>query len=349
MESTSDPISDLCAALRGERAADDGIMALASRHRVDRLLFGASHPHAKRDALLDELAVRELQMVLTALEADGIEPLVFKGAALAHTHYRASWLRPRLDADLLIAPEHRQRAFDVLGGLGYQRPPVASGELVSYQAMFVRAHPFGTEHVLDVHWKIANPQAIAHTLTYDELLSRAERVEVPGGSMRVVSAVDALLVACVHRAAHHHDAADLIWVYDIHLIASRLTAEERARFVDLAVDRGVSSLCARGVQLAIDCFHTDAPEVVCDCSQATPREAAAIFLRHDLRGVDRLAADLRAVGPRRAPRLLIEHLFPPASYIREKYGVQHSVLMPAFYAYRIVAGAAGWLRRPQGT
>jgi hypothetical protein len=150
----------------------------------------------------------------------------------------------------------------------------------------------------------------------------------------------------VHRAAHHHDAADLIWVYDIHLIASRLTAGEWGRFVELAVERKVSGLCARGLQLAVDAFHTVVPDAARDCLSHDGGETSAIFLRRDLRGVDRLAADLRAVGPRRAPRLLVEHLFPPASYIREKYRV-HRALVPAVYAYRILAGAAGWMRRPR--
>jgi putative nucleotidyltransferase-like protein len=298
-----------------------------------------------RQVLLDELAVRELQAALVALEAGGIEPIVFKGAALAHTHYPQTWLRPRLDADLLIAPEHRWRASEILVGLGYQRPPMISGELVSYQMMFVREHSIGVEHVLDVHWKIADRQAVADALTYDELRTRSDRITVRGSGMRVPSPIDALLIACIHRAAHHRDAADLIWVYDIHLIASRLTEGEWRRFVDLAVDRKVSRLCARGLQLAADSFHTQIPDGVPD-RLSGKREASAIYLRRDLRGVDRLAADLRALGPRRAPRLLKEHLFPPASYMREKYGVQHAALVPALYAYRIVAGAAGWLRRP---
>jgi Uncharacterised nucleotidyltransferase len=296
-------------------------------------------------ALLDELAVRELQAALTALEAQGIEPIVFKGAALAHTHYPESWLRPRLDADLLIAPAQRRRAFDILHGLGYQQPPTISGQLVSYQTMFVRAHPIGVEHVLDVHWKIAERQAVADTLRYDELLARSQQVTVRGSTMRVPSSIDALLIACIHRAAHHQDADDLIWVYDMHLLASRLTVEEWTRFVDLAMDRQVSQLCARGLQLAAEGFHTHIPDGVRD-RLSGKREASAIYLRRDLRGVDRLAADVRALGARRAPRLLKEHLFPPVSYIKEKYGVQHRVLVPAFYAYRIVAGAAGWLRRP---
>jgi Uncharacterised nucleotidyltransferase len=300
----------------------------------------------RREVLLDELAVRELQMALTALEAEGIAPIVFKGAALAHTHYPESWLRPRLDADLLIAPAQRRRAFDILAGLGYQQPPMIAGELVSYQTMFVRAHPIGVEHVLDVHWKIAERQAVADALSYNELRARSEHITVRGRTMRVPSSIDALLIACIHRAAHHHDADDPIWIYDIHLIASRLTAEEWARFVELAIHRKVSGLCARGLQLAADCFRTHIPDGVHD-RLSGKREASAIYLRRDLRGVDRLAADMRALGARRAPRLLKEHLFPPVSYIKEKYGVKHAALMPAFYAYRIVAGAAGWLRRPQ--
>jgi putative nucleotidyltransferase-like protein len=297
-------------------------------------------------ALLDELAVRELQAAIATLEAGGIEPIVFKGAALAHTHYPQSWLRPRRDADLLIAPEQRGRTSEILIALGYQQPPMIAGELISYQTMFVREHSIGVEHVLDVHWKIADRQTVADALTYDELRARSARITVRGTGMRVPSPIDALLIACIHRAAHHQDADDLIWVYDIHLIASGLTAEEWTRFADLAMERQVSLLCARGLRLAADCFHTQIPDAVRD-RLSGKREASAIFLRRDLRGVDRLAADLRAVGPRRAPRLLKEHLFPPVSYIKAKYGVRHAALVPAFYAYRIAAGAAGWLRRPQ--
>src|SRR5678809_631178 len=59
--------------------------------------------------LSDAVQVRELVSVLRALEDEGAIPLVFKGAALAHTHYAESWRRPHADADVLIAPESRER------------------------------------------------------------------------------------------------------------------------------------------------------------------------------------------------------------------------------------------------
>lgn len=352
---TSDSTFDLSAVLRGEREipageAGDCLMDLARRHRVDRLL-APRESRAKalrRDVLLDAVRVRELAGVVNAFEAAGVTPIVFKGAALAHTHYAESWLRPRLDADLLIADADRARATDVLESLGYHQPPVASGDLVSYQAMFVRTDRIGIEHVVDLHWRMANPQLVAQTLSYAELLDRSDPINVSGAAMRVPSSVDALMLACVHRTAHHHDATDLIWIHDIHLIAGRLDDREWARLAELATDRAVAALCARGLELAQRHFQTSMPQEWHEWVAALlrcPLEPSSILLRGDLRPVERLTADLRALGRRQRARLLREHLFPPVSYMRAQYGVRSRTLLPALYAYRIVAGAARWLRR----
>ncbi len=44
-------------------------------------------------------------------------------------------------------------------------------------------------------------------------------------------------------------------------------------------------------------------------------------------------------------RLIAEHLFPPASYMRQKYGLHSRALLPVAYVRRIVWGAAGWWKR----
>jgi hypothetical protein len=346
-----DPLTELCAVLRGSAdvpagAAGARVAALARRHRVDRLLAGRANDANRVDALIDHLSTRELRRVLGRLEAAGLAPLVFKGAALAHTHYPQSWMRPRLDTDILIAPESRARAIEILRDHGYQEAPVASGSLVSYQAMFVRSAEVDTEQVIDLHWQLTNPQLVAQTLSHAELLARADRITfADGGGMRVPSPVDALLIACLHRAAHHADADDLIWLYDIHLIASRLDTRQWSAFVAAAIGRSVAAISARGLSLARSRFDTRVPDEVMRQLLITD-ERSAIFLRRDLRPIDRLAADLASLGPRQRARLLREHVFPPAAYVRAKYGVQSRALLPALYAYRILAGAAKWLRRP---
>jgi hypothetical protein len=69
---------------------------------------------------------------------------------------------------------------------------------------------------------------------------------------------------------------------------------------------------------------------------------------HDVRKVDILASDLKALpGWRQRLRLLREHVFPPAGYIRRRYAVSSPLALPALYAHRFVTGAFKW-RRPAG-
>jgi hypothetical protein len=296
------------------------------------------------DLLADAVRVHELIAVLRALDEAGTTPLVFKGAALAHTHYAESWQRPRLDADILIAPDSRERVFATLSGLGYGRPPLISGDLVMYQAPFARIDHLGIEHALDIHWRTANPQVVSTVLSHGELVERSVIVGVEGYPMRVPSPVDALLIACVHRAAHHSGLDLSFWIEDIHLLASRFSASEWRAFVERAARRSIRGLCLQGLRRAKEAFHTAVPGEVLAALSAVTGEASAVFLRSQLRPIDRLRADLRALGPVAAARLVREHLFPPADYMQAKYGVTGTAWLPAYYASRALHGIRKWWR-----
>ena len=293
--------------------------------------------------LTDAVRVRELLAVLRALEDEGVVPLVFKGAALAHTHYAESWQRPRLDADILIAPESREPVFVTLARLGYERGTLISGELVMYQAPFVRTDHLGIEHALDMHWRVVNPQPVSGALTHAELVERSQTAMVHGHPMRVPSSVDSLLIACLHRV-HHPEFQQPYWTEDIHRLASRFDRAEWQAFTGAAASRAIRAICLQGLRLAEERFRTALPsEVVTALSGGTP-EPSAVFLRKDLRPVDRLMADLRALGPRAAVRLIREHLLPPADYMQAKYGVRSRVWLPACYAIRVWQGLSKWLK-----
>ena len=269
---------------------------------------------------------------------------MFKGAALAHTHYAESWRRPRYDADVLITPESRGRVFATLDELGYTHRAFISGDLVMYQVPFERTDHLGIDHALDLHWRIANPQVVSQVLTHDELVARSLIVDVQGHPMRVPSAVDSLLVACVHRVAHHPGYEKPVWVQDIHLLAAGLESSEWRTFVERATSRSVCAICLDGLELARIRFKTPVPLEVLRDLDAGRKEPSAVFLRADLRPVDRLASDLRALGPRDAARLMREHLFPPAEYMQEMYGVRRRVLLPAYYLLRVLSGVSKWFQ-----
>lgn len=327
-------------------------------------------PTALRDRLVaalrnqlgvQEIARQELRNVLAALNDAGIAPLLFKGTALAFTHYQDPALRPRFDTDLLIDAAEIQSTGAALERLGYRRPPFTSGDLVMYQAPYSRADRHGVRHTIDVHWRISNPQVFASLLTVEELRSRATTIPALGNAARAVGSAHALALACVHRVAHHSDEERLIWIYDIHLLAERLTAAEQEEFVSLVRAKQLTAVCADGLALAEQKFlgrgaasllarlvPTSGPPEGGHYRGATTRERSEIYVAGRMRKVDVLVSDLSALkGWRPKMKLLREHVLPPASYMREAYGISNPALLPLFYVWRIARGARKWFRRDQ--
>ena len=321
------------------------VVATASRHRVFLLLgwllrdSGTLHEwpgvadvfeRAEHQALtVDCVRQAELASVLRELDAAGVRAIVFKGAALAHTHYPAPHVRVRADSDLLVADEEVPVLENVLGRLGYARPVETSGTLVSYQRHYQMTDRFGVTHALDVHWKISNLQALADRLTHTELWNSRVPVAQLGRAAVTVDPPRALALALIHRAGHHPGSRNLLWLYDLHLLESRLTTAERQQFQAVVSARGLTSIANEGLSMASRTPSADDRDTV---RPWTPAEVLGMDL-HAL-------PDWRSRG-----RLLCEHLLPPSSYMRAKYGVRSNVVLPALYIWRALQGMPKWLRR----
>jgi hypothetical protein len=335
------------------------VAAVAEHHGVGALLWEAAAEAAPevrealegtvRAAVAREVFVqRELRTVTAALAAEGVSALVLKGAALAYSVYRQPWLRPRTDTDVLVRHEDAAAVSRVLGtALGYERTnAVTSGTLVSHQWVFERSDAHGVRHVLDMHWKIVNPHMLADALTFDDLW--AARVSVPplGAGARAPAPTASLALACIHRIAHHHGHERLVWLYDVHLLASSFAAAGWETFADLASGRGVAAICLDALQATRAAFDTVVPDDLIDRLQsAAAREPSRRIIMNGFNRRHVLLSDL-AVLPAWSDRirLLREHAFPPAAFIRRRYGVTSPVWLPALYLHRLVTGAYKWVR-----
>ena len=359
----------LCALLigrgvRAPRSSDrSSLFAAAREHRVEQLAahairsrggdlavwfgeHGTELTDERTCAVIESVRLRELRAVVECLsDVDGVAPVIFKGSALAHSHYDAPWLRPRLDSDVLIAPARVQSAIAALEQIGYTRTVSTSGVLVLSQVSLVRVDQFGLEHALDVHWKVANWHAVATALSHDEIASRAVEIAALGPRARAAADVDALLIACVHRAAHHRDSKELLWIFDIHLIAQRLSDANWIEFVANANRAKVKALCRRGLGLAVDRFDCAVPSEVMRRLETPKSEPSAVFLSRNFRPITGLRSDLHALPASGKLRLLFEHLFPPATYIRERYQVASRAAIAVAYARRIAVGLPRWFTR----
>ena len=314
-----------------------------------RLGIPALRGAALRAAALEPFRLTDLRELLGALAARGVDVLITKGTALAYSLYPSPDLRPRADTDLLIAAAQLGETREVFHELGYSEQLSSGDELAMRQTMFRRVDPAGVDHVYDVHWAVANTPVFADVLRFDELRARSVPLPRIGEQARTICDVDALLYACVHRIAHHHDDERLIWLADIHLLRERMPRAEHALFWALAAEREVIGVCMRSVERAgewlgggehdlaydfLDVETIDRPEVT--RSYLDPRQRRARLLRAEL-------GALR--GWRARAQRLRQLAFPPATFMQARFGTRSRLALPWLYAYRAARGVARLFRR----
>jgi len=339
----------------------DALWCLATRSRVHLLVahaclaFAAPIPVERRQGVVDclreaqareLLRFRELRRIVDAFDSASVPVLLLKGCGLAYTEYALPYLRPASDIDLFVAPDTLTRAENALIASGYDRRTEPDVETATGQRHYERDDGFGKQ-LVDLHWRISNVRLFARVLSFEEAWHSSTAVPRLGQSARTLRRIDALLLACVHRVAHHYDDPDLLWLWDIHLLCRDMTDDDAGRIVAAAACRGVCSVVARGLNLTRAQFGTVVPDGLVDrLEEAGSREAAARFLGGRFRPIDVLRSDLAAGSVRTNLQLLREHLFPPRAYIRRMYPRWPTVLLPIAYIHRMCRGLPKWFVHP---
>jgi hypothetical protein len=355
-----EPERTLSTILRGSSIPlTSDLIDAARQHRVHLLVAaamtppqGLSHPELLRElriaAGVDAFREQQVRLVLDALSAEGVESLLLKGAGLAYLLYPQPHLRARVDTDVLVEKATIERTEHCVTSIGWTRPEEPEMELAAGQRHYVKQGPLATLH-LDVHWRLANPRVFAEASSFAELRARAIDVPALGPAARTLSMPDALWLACVHRVAHHDDAVDLLWLWDIHLLVGVLTDAERVLFVELATRASMSVVCRRSLTLAAEWFGTPGAASLIESLRLAgrPNEPSARFVG----GLPRIAVlrsdfDLTS-GWRARRRLIVEHALPPAGYVRALYPRWPAWLLPLAYVFRIVRGLPRWFRAPR--
>jgi len=345
-----------------ERATFHGIECLIHEH----LRHLAGCPAAVRDALRQlatdraiwELRSRQqLSTVLAALASAGVEALVYKGSALAYSLYANPVWRPRGDSDLLVEPEHLPAVSAVFAALGYEQYTDAD-EVVSYKQYFSLEPPEGGIHGIDLHWRLNNSELLSTLFGFRELRSRAVPLPALGPRALAIGAVDALVIACLHRGVHklsaytvngktYYTGDRLIWLQDIDLLVRRLDAAGLAEFYATAQGKGLAGICHESLALAASWLHTPLPpgwdEGLAAANTGAPdRYLSAGPFR---RGWLDLGA-CRGVGAKVA--FCARILFPSAAYMHNKYADSGWQWLPWLYLRRISGGLLQRFRLGRG-
>lgn len=324
---------------------DERLRALAEDGDWPRDVRQAVAERTRARAAVELLRRRELNAVLDVLAAERIYPVVLKGTALAYSLYDNPASRPRIDTDLLIRRNEVDTVRRVMARNGYSSPVYCDGELLFGQFPSTKTDAFGVAHACDFHWKISTQAIFADLLSFDEISSDAIPLPSIAAHARAAGPVHGLLLACVHPVMHHRSVESLIWTYDIHLLASRISARDLDRFVEVAVARGVSAICAHQLAAARHRFGTSISDRAIARLSVRPHEPSAAYLRTGRRWHDELVSNVRGL-PRWADRvrLLREVMLPGPAYMLKAYRLPSSflsaALLPVLYVHRLASG--GW-------
>lgn len=141
--------------------------------------------------------------------------LIWKGSALAYEYYQDPSLRPRIDSDILISPEDKNKVFSILQQKNYQQKTF-HGDLWG-QVVFT-CSTSAQEHVFDVHWEVFAQQDLKELFSFSELWQ--ERKKIPGLSAYTVSDLAAVQLAVIHWVGHHFMHPEEHWLEDLRLLTA---------------------------------------------------------------------------------------------------------------------------------
>lgn len=186
-----------------------------------------------------------LKVLAIAKDKLQLQPLFFKGTALAYTVYDKPWERERFDHDILLPMDQVEKFAALLLSLGYQEHIQLS---IFNERCFYKMDSFGLQHVWDVHWRISNRSLISDLFTYDELLDRSCETKIQSltqsliQSLRSISLIDQVLLIALHEIFHHRSEFLITSLQDGKKIFGVLSSAQTDNLIQLATEKKITSV-----------------------------------------------------------------------------------------------------------
>ncbi len=328
----------------------------------------------RTSALRMTLMYRRLGKVLAQLAASGLDYMVVKGPALAHTVYPDPDLRAFNDLDLVVREQDWPAMHRFLLEIGFrpeedlpQPPPKLTSQAVLYELKYWHRK---TDLLVEVHFDdLLNTGLAARDV--EGFWQRAIFIQVEGVPIKTLSLEDQLIHLCMH--AHYHGYTRLNWFSDIAFIVRDHAEEidwprllETVRFEEAQVGvyyslRFLEQLL--GIRVPAEVLAALRPDPFRRWwhEQYLP-EARVLSLQPMFRPdfsfyfmplFKRLLPDLLVMGRRRDKlRYLLRLLLPPPTWLRYYYRLSdgqkiliHYLLHPPKLAYHYLAEMVTVLRK----
>jgi hypothetical protein len=160
---------------------------------------------AIRQKLAEEASIKitELNRVLSLLNANHIETILFKGIALAHL-YDNIIFREWHDIDLIISKRDVYRVTNLLNRFGYSQvyPDDELNKVLEVEHGYpLRLEKDGIVIIIDLHWTIANPGENIN-FPMDHIWSQRSKTAVPNILADGLDEESLILILSYHHGSH---------------------------------------------------------------------------------------------------------------------------------------------------
>lgn len=293
----------------------------------------------------------EVEHVVTDLRSASIPLILLKGVAFAESVYDNIALRPMVDADLLIQEEDLPKVLSILTTLGYDREKVArfaALQDVHANEITVRK-PDVRESTLELHWSLFWFPYYRQVIPMTWFWETARPMKMREASAMGLGLEAQIIHACGHLL--HHQAVEghykLLWLYDIAELITRSEGNIDWNIVLSYGHRFGLVLAIKPVLLRIyDLWRRPIPQdvlVKIKGWQPSARERRAYTWLQKLEpSFDGYAMtslmSLPDLGSR-ARFVWRTLMFPSSNFMKNRYQIEHPVLVPLYYPYRWLAGA----------
>jgi len=297
-------------------------------------------------AVRNTLLLHELSQVGDQLAGVGISLLALKGASLAEDVYNNVALRPMRDLDILVRHEDAQRAVQVLRAKGYRvaDSEVHAGMSLAYENELRLLKDGITETTLDVHWHLLDSPFYQFGMGMEWFWETARPRTCAGAAGLMLGPEALLLYLCAHLALHHRRSG-MLWRHDVAEVLHRYGDEldwdcvlQRAAEYELVLplQQVVMEVAEQwqvplpdGVREKLVELRPSAHERKVYAGLTADNRPVARRFRADLAGIPDWGGRLRYAW---------RHMFPSASYMRQRYKVRRDALLPFYYLYRWLLG-----------
>jgi hypothetical protein len=335
----------------------DRIVRLAQAEGVASLLYWKLTQSDKLSLLPDSLQVslralyyslrmnnaeliRELK-TLTRLFADaGIPVVALKGICFALTIYPEPALRPMVDLDLLVPASDLPKAVWIAKEAGYVEPvPEAFpglDDLLSHAVGLQKTTaPFT---VLELHHSLVAEKSFAYAVPMDWFWTQTEPL-TGFDNLLMLTPTAQVLYASAH-AMYQHGARNtsLRWFYDLDRLI-RVHAERMDWVLLLAQAREFewSSAASAALNQAISFFDTPVPSQVLDTLLGVADKNTELIETYQGQPATHTLEEfqkMKFLDWRGRIRMLLALLIPSPVYMRWRYELKNSWVLPAYYLYR---------------